>query len=142
MSQPDTALLILDMQGDLARPGGARYHERAASVIEPILRLRRMARETDWPILYTRNVHEPWAFDPGNGRTPLPLPPWCVRGTPGVEIIDACKPDPGETVVRKRTLDAFFGTELDFSDGLNGKGFVFNNPNAKSTCGCGTSFSV
>ena len=108
MSQPDTALLILDMQGDLARPGGVRYHERAASVIEPALRLREMARGKDWPILYTRNVHEPWAVDPENAETP-----WCVRGTPGVEIIDACKPDPGETVVRKRTLDAFFGTELD-----------------------------
>lgn len=34
------------------------------------------------------------------------------------------------------------GTELDFSDGLNGKGFVFNNPNAKRTCGCGSSFST
>jgi iron-sulfur cluster assembly protein len=31
---------------------------------------------------------------------------------------------------------------LDFSDGLNGKGFVFNNPNAKKTCGCGNSFST
>jgi iron-sulfur cluster assembly protein len=34
------------------------------------------------------------------------------------------------------------GTELDFSDGLNGKGFQFNNPNASRTCGCGESFSV
>lgn len=34
------------------------------------------------------------------------------------------------------------GTELDFSDGLNGKGFNFNNPNASRTCGCGDSFSV
>lgn len=34
------------------------------------------------------------------------------------------------------------GTELDFSGGLNGKGFVFNNPNAAGTCGCGESFSV
>ena len=34
------------------------------------------------------------------------------------------------------------GTELDFSDGLNGKGFFFNNPNASRTCGCGDSFSV
>lgn len=34
------------------------------------------------------------------------------------------------------------GTELDFSDGLNGKGFNFNNPNATRTCGCGESFSV
>jgi iron-sulfur cluster assembly protein len=34
------------------------------------------------------------------------------------------------------------GTELDFSDGLNGKGFNFINPNATRTCGCGESFSV
>lgn len=34
------------------------------------------------------------------------------------------------------------GTELDFTDGLNGRGFVFNNPNAIRTCGCGSSFSA
>lgn len=34
------------------------------------------------------------------------------------------------------------GTTLDFSDGLNGRGFVFNNPNATKTCGCGNSFGV
>jgi len=34
------------------------------------------------------------------------------------------------------------GTELDFSDGLNGKGFNFINPNASRTCGCGESFSI
>jgi iron-sulfur cluster assembly protein len=33
-------------------------------------------------------------------------------------------------------------TELDFTDGLDGSGFVFNNPNAKRTCGCGSSFSA
>lgn len=33
-------------------------------------------------------------------------------------------------------------TTLDFSDGLNGKGFFFNNPNASRTCGCGESFAV
>ncbi len=44
--------------------------------------------------------------------------------------------------VPKKSFVFLAGTELDFSDGLNGKGFVFTNPNAKSTCGCGTSFSV
>lgn len=34
------------------------------------------------------------------------------------------------------------GTALDYSDGLNGRGFNFSNPNAAKTCGCGTSFSV
>ena len=34
------------------------------------------------------------------------------------------------------------GTEVDFQDGLMGRGFVFNNPNATGTCGCGSSFSA
>jgi iron-sulfur cluster assembly protein len=34
------------------------------------------------------------------------------------------------------------GMQIDFQDGLNARGFVFNNPNAASSCGCGTSFSV
>jgi iron-sulfur cluster assembly protein len=41
-----------------------------------------------------------------------------------------------------KSLFYLSGTELDFSDGLNGKGFVFNNPNATKTCGCGESFGV
>ncbi len=41
-----------------------------------------------------------------------------------------------------KSLFYLTGTELDFSDGLNGKGFVFNNPNATKTCGCGESFGV
>ena len=45
-------------------------------------------------------------------------------------------------VVDKKSFLYVTGTELDFSDGLNGKGFVFNNPNAKRTCGCGSSFSA
>ena len=42
----------------------------------------------------------------------------------------------------KKSLLYLIGTELDFSDGLNGKGFQFKNPNATRTCGCGESFSV
>lgn len=34
------------------------------------------------------------------------------------------------------------GMQIDFQDGLNARGFTFNNPNATSTCGCGSSFSV
>jgi iron-sulfur cluster assembly protein len=41
-----------------------------------------------------------------------------------------------------KSLFYLMGTELDFTSGLNGKGFVFNNPNAKKTCGCGESFGV
>ena len=45
-------------------------------------------------------------------------------------------------VVDKKSFLYLVGTELDFSDGLNGKGFQFINPNASRTCGCGESFSV
>jgi iron-sulfur cluster assembly protein len=45
-------------------------------------------------------------------------------------------------VVDKKSFLYLIGTELDYSAGLNGKGFVFINPNASRTCGCGESFSV
>ena len=45
-------------------------------------------------------------------------------------------------VVDMKSFLYLAGTELDFSDGLNGKGFYFDNPNASRTCGCGESFSV
>jgi len=47
-----------------------------------------------------------------------------------------------KVVVDKKSFLYLVGTELDFSGGLNGKGFVFKNPNASRTCGCGESFSL
>ena len=43
-------------------------------------------------------------------------------------------------LVNKKSFLYLVGTTLEFSDGLNGKGFVFNNPNSSRTCGCGESF--
>ncbi len=57
----------------------------------------------------------------------------------------------GDTIINQENIKLYvdgkslfylMGTILDFSDGLNGKGFVFNNPNATKTCGCGESFSA
>jgi len=45
-------------------------------------------------------------------------------------------------VVDKKSLLYLAGTTLEYSGGLNGKGFVFSNPNANRTCGCGESFSL
>lgn len=45
-------------------------------------------------------------------------------------------------LIDKKSILYLLGTTLDFSDGLNGKGFQFINPNASRTCGCGESFSV
>ena len=45
-------------------------------------------------------------------------------------------------VVELKSLLYLYGTELDYSEGLNGKGLFFHNPNASRTCACGESFSV
>ena len=47
-----------------------------------------------------------------------------------------------KVVVDKKSFLYLVGTTLDFSGGLNGKGFVFVNPNADRTCGCGEPFSI
>jgi len=47
-----------------------------------------------------------------------------------------------KVVVDMKSYLYLHGTELQFSDGLNGKGFQFHNPNASRTCGCGESFAV
>ena len=47
-----------------------------------------------------------------------------------------------QLLVNKKSFLYLVGTTLEFSDGLNGKGFVFSNPNANRTCGCGESFSL
>jgi len=60
-------------------------------------------------------------------------------------------PKESDTVIERENIKLFVdgkslfylsGTELDFTDGLNGRGFIFNNPNAVKTCGCGESFGV
>lgn len=45
-------------------------------------------------------------------------------------------------IVDKKSFLYLVGTTLEYSGGLNGKGVVFNNPNAQRTCGCGESFSL
>ena len=61
------------------------------------------------------------------------------QSSDGVHIFE----DKGVKIfVDKKSLLYLMGTTLDFSDGLNGKGFQFINPNASRTCGCGESFSI
>lgn len=47
-----------------------------------------------------------------------------------------------KVVVDGKSLLYLIGMMLDFEGGLNGKGFIFSNPNATKTCGCGSSFGV
>lgn len=53
-----------------------------------------------------------------------------------------CEKLPVKVVVDMKSYLYLHGTKLEFSDGLNGKGFHFINPNATRTCGCGESFAV
>ena len=73
----------------------------------------------------------------------------CSGLTYVLDIVD--DPREGDKIIEQRGVTLAIdrksyiflaGTELDYSGGLNGKGFIFNNPNAKKSCGCGTSFSV
>ena len=47
-----------------------------------------------------------------------------------------------KVLIDKKSVLYLFGTELQYSDGLNGKGFVWENPNSSRTCGCGSSFAI
>lgn len=47
-----------------------------------------------------------------------------------------------KVVIDRKSVLYLYGTELDYSDGLNGKGFQWINPNASRTCGCGESFAL
>jgi len=62
---------------------------------------------------------------------------------PEIKTDDKVFEDKGiKILVDKKSILYLLGTTLDFSDGLNGKGFQFINPNASRTCGCGESFAV
>ena len=56
------------------------------------------------------------------------------------EVVEA---DGGlKVVIDRKSLLYLYGTQLTYSDGLNGKGFAWENPNASRTCGCGESFAL
>lgn len=55
------------------------------------------------------------------------------------EIVDL---DAIRVIIDKKSVLYLYGTELEYSDGLNGKGFHWNNPQASRTCGCGESFAL
>ncbi len=52
------------------------------------------------------------------------------------------EPDGARVFIDRKSFQFLDGTTLDYDTSLVSKGFIFNNPNAKSSCGCGTSFSV
>jgi iron-sulfur cluster assembly protein len=73
----------------------------------------------------------------------------CSGLTYVLDIVDEAREDDKivsdqgiKLAVDRKSYVFLAGTVLDYSSGLNGRGFIFENPNAKKGCGCGTSFSV
>ena len=62
----------------------------------------------------------------------------CIDSTDEIVEVDGGL----KILIDRKSLLYLYGTELEYSDGLNGKGFQFINPNASRTCGCGESFAL
>ena len=66
-----------------------------------------------------------------------------VLGFDVQEVDDNIYDIEGIPVLMKKSHEIYlYNMEVDYQDGLNARGFTFKNPNASSTCGCGTSFAV
>ncbi|MFA5890131.1 MAG: isochorismatase family cysteine hydrolase [Actinomycetota bacterium] len=110
-----TALLIIDMQNDIAHPDGRMFIRDAAHRAEAMGLVLDAFREARAPVVHAVRSHrsDGWdverfrmpSFEAGRGI--------CVEGTWGRQILDRFSPEPGEPVVVKRRFSAFLGTELD-----------------------------
>ncbi len=102
-----TALIVVDMQNDFVKPGGALVVPQAEQTIPAIRRLLTLARRGGAAVFYTQDTH-----DPGDMEFPI----WgehVLRGSWGWQIVDELAPQPGERVIQKLRYDGFFGTPLD-----------------------------
>ena len=102
-----TALIVVDMQNDFVKPGGALVVEQAGKTIPAIQKLLSLARRTGMAVFFTQDTH-----DPGDPEFPI----WgqhVLRGSRGWQIIDELTPRAGERVIQKLRYDGFFGTSLD-----------------------------
>lgn len=109
-----TALIVVDMQNDFVKEGGALVVAQAAETIPAIRRLLTLARGRGMAVFYTQDTH-----DPGDMEFPI----WgqhVLRGSWGWRIIDELAPQPGDRVIEKLRYDGFFGTSLDHELRLRG----------------------
>ncbi|MGE5795890.1 MAG: cysteine hydrolase family protein [Ignavibacteria bacterium] len=102
-----TALIIVDMQNDFVKEGGALLVQSAAETIPKIKKLINDARKSGVRAAYTQDTH----FE-GDKEWNI-WPEHCRKGTWGWEIIDELKPLPDDLVFTKNRYDGFYGTSLD-----------------------------
>ena len=88
----------------------------------------------DEPLISPLHIKKIIQFHKKNNNHDIILPTLKVKTAENTNLV--------KVVVNKKSYLYLVGTTLDFSGGLNGKGFVFSNPNAGRTCGCGESFSL
>jgi len=123
------ALVVIDMQRDFLEPGG--FGETLGNDLAPVVEivptvadLIATFRARGWPILHTRESHAPDLSDcppakRARGAPSLrigddgPMGRILVRGEPGAEIVAACAPAPGETVIDKPGKGMFHATDVD-----------------------------
>lgn len=101
-----SAVLVVDMLDDFV--DGVLANPAAKEIVDPISALCDRARlESDWIVVYANDAHLP------GDRELRIFPPHAMAGTPGAEVIDELRPEPGDEVVTKRYYSAFTATELD-----------------------------
>ncbi len=101
------ALVVVDMQNDFVNQKGKLCVPEARKTIPNILKLVSEARKAKCPIFFTQDWHRP--DDPEFSLWPL----HAVADTPGAKVVPRLKPLPVDYCIRKKTYDAFFGTDFD-----------------------------
>lgn len=120
-----TALLVVDMQHDFLDKGAGCYAPGSEEIVPRVVRLVDAAREAGLPVIFTQEAHRPGGVDAGReadsgagagypgGGPDSPVPPHCVEGTRGIEIVEELAPIPGDLRISKRRYSCFLGTDLD-----------------------------
>ncbi|MBC7333977.1 MAG: cysteine hydrolase [Actinobacteria bacterium] len=101
------ALLIIDMLNDFVKDGAPLKVPGIETIIGPIKKEIKKARDEGYPIIYICDSH-----DKDDKEFEL-FPPHAVKGTEGAKIIEELKPEGSDIIIRKNTFSGFFKTELD-----------------------------
>jgi biuret amidohydrolase len=112
----NSALLVIDMQGDFVNPGAPYESPAAREMVEQLNGLIAACREVGIPAIFTAHEHRADGTDLGAVRHLHPLTAdgsALKAGTDGVELYPKLDVQPGDHIIRKRRYSAFFSTDLD-----------------------------
>jgi len=109
------ALLVIDMQNDFVREGAVMEVPMARQALPNMRKIVEACRKAGVPVIYTQHVlYDHFEVSPLETTYNPMLKSGGLRdGTPGVEIVEELKPEPGEIVVRKHRYDAFYNTQME-----------------------------